>query len=258
MSSALWRPFRVCRGRRQRNFFSQRLGQLRPADANPLSRLDLDLQPRDRPVASVGYRLLEQGRDDTQSCFTLHRGRAGRHAGLQRRNAAAHEVAAPQAYRVLAHAERLGDPRTGPASQRQQHSARSIRLAAITRTRQDCERPSLFFGRRQPRNSSHALPPRINASTGTESNRNHWSIGRILLKRKSVAGPLSRCLPLLLRSAMFGAHDWAWRLGGSLKLTYMPKTAKLTPNRGMQTRQTPRLILRYNVFHHKILDSNAT
>ena len=27
-SVAIWRPFSVCRGRRQRNFFSQRLGQL--------------------------------------------------------------------------------------------------------------------------------------------------------------------------------------------------------------------------------------
>ena len=56
-------------------FFSQRLGKLRPADANALTRLDLDLQPRDRPVAPVGYRLFEQGRGDTQGRFTLHRGR---------------------------------------------------------------------------------------------------------------------------------------------------------------------------------------
>ena len=46
--------------------FSQRLGKLRPADANALTRLDLDLQPRDRPVAPVGYRLFEQGRDDAR------------------------------------------------------------------------------------------------------------------------------------------------------------------------------------------------
>jgi len=53
---------------------------LRPADANALTRLDLDLQPRDRPVAPVGYRLFEQGRDDTQGRFTLHRERTS--AGL--------------------------------------------------------------------------------------------------------------------------------------------------------------------------------
>ena len=41
----------------------------------------------------------------TRKCgFTLHRGRAGRHAGPQRRNAAAREVAAPQANRIFAHA----------------------------------------------------------------------------------------------------------------------------------------------------------
>jgi len=45
---------------------------------------------------------------------------------------AAREVTAPEANRVFAHAERLGDPRTGPAGQRQQHGARPVRLAAIT------------------------------------------------------------------------------------------------------------------------------
>jgi hypothetical protein len=39
---------------------------------------------------------------------------------------------------------------------------------------------------------------------------------------------------------------------------YSPKTAKLSPNTGMATRQIPRLSLRYMVFHHKIRDSNAT
>jgi len=186
MSSALWRPFRVCRGRRQRNFFSQRLGQLRPADANPLSRLDLDLQPRDRPVASVGYRLLEQGRDDTQSCFTLHRGRAGRHAGLQRRNAAAHEVAAPQAYRVLAHAERLGDPRTGPAA-----SVSSIAraLSASPRSREPARTVSVH------RCSSVAVSREIPAmpcpresmpAQAQNQAANRWSIGRILLSAPSL------------------------------------------------------------------------
>lgn len=39
---------------------------------------------------------------------------------------------------------------------------------------------------------------------------------------------------------------------------YMPRMARLMPNAGMQTRQIPRLSLKYNVFHHKIRDSNAT
>ena len=149
-SAATWRPFSVCRGRLQRRLFSQRLGKLRPADANALTRLDLDLQPRDRPVAPVGYRLFEQGRDDTQGRFTLHRGRTGRHVGLQPLHAAAHEGAAPQANRVLAHAERLGDPGTRPAGQRQQHSARSVRLAAITRFREAPGAPPLFAPRSPP------------------------------------------------------------------------------------------------------------
>ena len=39
-------PFRVCRGRRQRNFFfAAPFGKLQPADANALTHLDLDLQP---------------------------------------------------------------------------------------------------------------------------------------------------------------------------------------------------------------------
>ena len=90
------------RGRRQRNFFRSS-GKLRPADANALTRLDLDLQPRDRPVAPVGYRLFEQGRDDTQGRFSFFVASTGlSHVGLQRLHAAAHEGAAPQANRVLA------------------------------------------------------------------------------------------------------------------------------------------------------------
>jgi len=79
----------------------------------------------------VGHRSLEQGRDDTQGRFTLHRGRTGRHVGLQRLHAAAHEVAAPQTNRILAHAERFGDLRAGPASQRQEHGTRPVGFTAI-------------------------------------------------------------------------------------------------------------------------------
>ena len=61
-------------------FFRSALESCHPADADALTRLDLDLQPRDRPVAPVGYRLFEQGRDDTQGRFTLHRERTS--AGL--------------------------------------------------------------------------------------------------------------------------------------------------------------------------------
>src|SRR5277367_2841276 len=53
-SPAIWRPFSVCRGRRQRNFFSQGLGQLRTADAHALARFDLGAKAGDRPVAGFG------------------------------------------------------------------------------------------------------------------------------------------------------------------------------------------------------------
>ena len=85
-------------------FFSQRLGQLRTADANTLARFDLGAQAWDGPVASVGHELLQLRRDHTQRRFTLHRGGAGRHARFQRLNTAACEVTAPQANRVVAHA----------------------------------------------------------------------------------------------------------------------------------------------------------
>jgi hypothetical protein len=100
--------------------------------ADTRTRFDLGAQPGDCPIAPIGHGFLQQGRDHTQSCFTLHRGRAGRRVGLQCRNAAAHEVAAPQANRVFAHAKRLRDLGAGPTSQRQQHGARPVRLPPIT------------------------------------------------------------------------------------------------------------------------------
>ncbi len=78
----------------------------------------------------------------TRSAASLFTGAGpGRDAGLQRLDAAARKVAAPQANRVLAHAERLGDPRAGPSRQRQQHRPRPIRLAPIARKRQRLQRP---------------------------------------------------------------------------------------------------------------------
>jgi hypothetical protein len=122
----------VCRGRRQRNFFSQGLGQLRTADAYTLARFDLGAKAGDRPVAPVGHRFFQQGGDNAQGGFTLHRRRTWRDAGLQRRDTAGGEVAAPQANRIFAHAKRLRDLGAGPTSQRQKHGARPVRLAAIT------------------------------------------------------------------------------------------------------------------------------
>jgi hypothetical protein len=131
ISAAIWRPFSVCRGRRQRNFFSQRFGQLRSADYYTLTRLDLGNETRDRPVGPVSDRGFEQRRDDSERGRGFHRHRAWRNAGLHRLEAAAHEVAAPQADRVLTHGKRLCDAPAGPATQRQQHRTRSVGLAKI-------------------------------------------------------------------------------------------------------------------------------
>ena len=79
-SPAIWRPFSVCRGRRQRNFFRNALDSCERLMRTP-SRASISARRlTDRPVASVGHRLLQQGRDHTQRRFTLHRGWAGRHA----------------------------------------------------------------------------------------------------------------------------------------------------------------------------------
>src|SRR5450432_2521079 len=126
------------------------------ADANALTRFDLGAQPRDRPVAPVGHRFLQQGRDHAQGRFALHRGWTGRHAGLQRRDAPVHEIAAPETDRVFTHAECLGYPWAGPAGQRQQHGAGTVRLAAIARAGQNPQLASLFFGCPEWRFSRHA------------------------------------------------------------------------------------------------------
>ena len=74
--------------------------------------------------------------------------------------AAAHEVAAPQANRVLAHAgspRRSGDSSSRPASTAQR--ALCVRLAAITRFREAPQRHSLLLARRQQRLARHLQPP---------------------------------------------------------------------------------------------------
>jgi hypothetical protein len=61
-------------------------------------------------------------------------------------------LAAPQPNCILAHSERLGDPRTGPARQRQQNGTRPIRFVTITRPRQRHQGNPLLVAR-------HNLPP---------------------------------------------------------------------------------------------------
>jgi hypothetical protein len=81
--------------------------------------LDLTDQPRQRPVVAIRDRRRQQQLGDPQRGFGFDRGRAHRHARLQRLDAAPREIAAPQPHRILAHAERLRDARAGPARQRQ-------------------------------------------------------------------------------------------------------------------------------------------
>ena len=54
------------------------------AYAHALARFDLGAEAGNRPVAPVGHRFFQQGDDDAQGGFTLHRRRAWRNAGLQR------------------------------------------------------------------------------------------------------------------------------------------------------------------------------
>ena len=112
------------------------------------------------PLSSmVRHRFLEQGGGHAQGGFTHHRRRARRDPRLQRRDAASGEVAAPQADRILAHAERLRDLGAGPPRKRQKHGARTVRLAAIARTGESRQSIALFIIRRNRRFPRHAAHP---------------------------------------------------------------------------------------------------
>jgi hypothetical protein len=139
--------------------------------------------------------LLQQGRDHTQRRFTLHWGRAGRHAGFQYLDTAIREVTVPEANGVFAHAERLGDPRAGPAGQRQQNGACPVRFAAITRAGERYQGGALFVGCRERRFSGHVMLLRI--GDDRESERNAWSTERILHQQFSMR--MSHVLSLLVR-----------------------------------------------------------
>src|SRR5208282_269308 len=69
----------------------------------------------------------------------------------------------------------LGDPRAGPAFERQQYGARPIRLAAITRNRQNFERRPLLVTRLNRRFARHVPPPRISKKTESRSR----SVGQV-------------------------------------------------------------------------------
>jgi hypothetical protein len=61
------------------------------------------------------------------------------------------EVAAPQAHRILANAERFCNVRARPTQQRQQYGSRPISLAAIARDRQPPQSRLLFLPRHHQR-----------------------------------------------------------------------------------------------------------
>src|SRR5260370_15573415 len=79
ISAAIWRPFSVCRGA-SGTFFSQRFGQLRSANRNALTCLDLSDETRDRPVRPVSDGGFEQRRDDPERSLGLHTYPARRNA----------------------------------------------------------------------------------------------------------------------------------------------------------------------------------
>ena len=157
ISAAIWRPFSVCRGR-QLKFFSQRLGQLRRPDHDALDALDLGDKPRDRPVPPVGDGRFQQRHADPERGLGFDRWRACIHARLHGLDAPTGEVATPEANRVFAHAEHFGDPRAGPALERQQDGASPISLATILRRRQRLQRRPLLIIRRHRRFASHVHP----------------------------------------------------------------------------------------------------
>ena len=67
---------------------------------------------------------------------------------LQGFDPARHEGAAPEAHRILAHPEGLGDLAAGPARQGEQDRPRPVRLAAIPRMAQSQQPLPLLFVRR--------------------------------------------------------------------------------------------------------------
>ena len=127
-------------------FFRNALDSCDRLMLDALARLDLGASGAGSSSCAGRPRVLPAEGVTTRSAASVFTGgRAGRDGRLQRLDAAAGEVAAPQANRVLAHAERFRDARAGPARQRQQHRPRPVRLAAIARTGQRPQRHALLL-----------------------------------------------------------------------------------------------------------------
>jgi hypothetical protein len=149
-ASASWRPFSVWRGRRQRK---SPFGAAQPItasrrcarDAHARARLDLVRQTGQRPVRAIRHRPGQDllGHDQRALCLDGRWPRRDRF--LQRLDPARHKGAAPEAHRILAHPEGLGNLGAGPARQGEQDRPRPVRLAAIPRVAQSNQLPPLHF-----------------------------------------------------------------------------------------------------------------
>ena len=169
ISLAIWRPFKVCRGRRQRKFFFAALLESCDGPMSTPSRFLISAMRR----GIVQFRRLATGackqrHAHPQRGLSLHRRRACIYAGLDRLDATAREIATPQPHRVLTHTEHLGNPHAGPAIERQQYGARPIGLAAIARNRQSFQPTALLITRLHRRFACHVPLPRISAKTQTQ------------------------------------------------------------------------------------------
>ena len=102
ISLAVWRPSACAGAAASGTFFSQRLGQLRPADAHTLARLDLGAQAGNRPVGRSATGSSSKGVTTRNAVHSSPAGGPGRDARFQRvETAACGEIAAPQPNRIF-------------------------------------------------------------------------------------------------------------------------------------------------------------
>ena len=141
------------------SFFSQRLGELRWPDIDEFALFDLVDEAWDRPVRTVCDGRFEQRYANPQRSLGLQRRRACIHARLSARRRRA-RIAAPKANCILANTEYLGDPRAGPAIERQQYGARRSASPRLRETAKTSARP-LLATRLNRRSARHVPPPQI-------------------------------------------------------------------------------------------------
>src|SRR3712207_5495242 len=126
------RPFSVWRARRQRNSpFGAAPPRAARARCEPPSA---SRSPRPNAAASRSPDPPRRGQKrlgNLERALGLDWRGPWRDGLLQRADAALHEVAAPEADRVLADPESLGNPGAGPTRQGEQERASPIRLAAL-------------------------------------------------------------------------------------------------------------------------------